>query len=88
MHYKRKQEKRTIIRIELQSFRSDFKALTGDEPFRWQQRLFLRIAKGDFPLAVDIPTALSRGLIEAGALALEVEFIRWPVLRGVEPRPH
>src|SRR3569833_246122 len=52
--------KRTSTRIELQSFRSDFEALTGYVPFRWQKRLFLRLAKGDFPSAVDIPTGLGK----------------------------
>jgi len=44
----------------LQSFRSDFEELTGDKPFRWQERLYLRFVEGDLPSAVDIPTGLGK----------------------------
>lgn len=40
-------------------FNSAFAALTGNTPFKWQERLFNDyFGKGAIPAAVDIPTGL------------------------------
>jgi CRISPR-associated endonuclease/helicase Cas3 len=41
-------------------FRKCFKALTDNDPFDWQERLFERFVAGDFPAACDIPTGLGK----------------------------
>jgi CRISPR-associated endonuclease/helicase Cas3 len=41
-------------------FRICFKALTDNDPFDWQERLFQRFINGDFPDACDIPTGLGK----------------------------
>jgi CRISPR-associated endonuclease/helicase Cas3 len=42
------------------SFRSIFLALTDNEPFPWQEKLFLRLAAGDLPRHCDVPTGLGK----------------------------
>jgi CRISPR-associated endonuclease/helicase Cas3 len=42
------------------SFRSIFLALTDNEPFPWQGKLFLRLAAGDLPRHCDVPTGLGK----------------------------
>ncbi len=37
-------------------FERAFRALTGFEPFRWQQRLYERFLAGDIPDACNLPT--------------------------------
>jgi len=37
-----------------------FHALTGNRPFRWQERLFQRLMTGDIPKACDIRTWLGK----------------------------
>ena len=46
-------------------FSSAFKALTGHDPFPWQQRLFGVLRNGDLPPAVDIPTGLGKTAVMA-----------------------
>ncbi len=41
-------------------FADCFHALTGNRPFRWQERLFQRLMTGDIPEACDIPTGLGK----------------------------
>jgi CRISPR-associated endonuclease/helicase Cas3 len=41
-------------------FSECFKALTGNDPFDWQERLFKRFLADDFPAACDIPTGLGK----------------------------
>lgn len=42
------------------NFRGCFKALTGNDPFDWQEKLFQRFISGDFPDACDVPTGLGK----------------------------
>lgn len=41
-------------------FRKTFKALTGHEPFPWQQRLYEEFCSGKIPQVCDIPTGLGK----------------------------
>ncbi len=41
-------------------FRECFKALTSNNPFDWQERLFQKFLAGEFPDACDIPTGLGK----------------------------
>lgn len=41
-------------------FRAAFRALQGNEPFRWQQRLFEQISRHGLPSALDLPTGLGK----------------------------
>ena len=41
-------------------FKAAFKALTGNDPFPWQERLFERFLAGPFPAGCDIPTGLGK----------------------------
>jgi CRISPR-associated endonuclease/helicase Cas3 len=63
-------------------FPSAFSALTnGKSPFRWQQRLFADIVRGDIPDACDIPTGLGKTSVMAiwlAALDLGDRDIRLP----------
>ena len=44
---------------------TDFKALTGHRPFRWQSRLFDHLMDGQPPEAVDVPTGLGKTSVMA-----------------------
>lgn len=44
---------------------TDFKALTGHRPFRWQSRLFGHLMDGQPPEAVDVPTGLGKTSVMA-----------------------
>src|SRR5207237_4864610 len=46
-------------------FAAAFAALTGHQPFRWQQRLFDDFVRGEIPDACDIPTGLGKTSIIA-----------------------
>jgi hypothetical protein len=48
---------------ELNFFRRAFSALTDVAPFRWQQRLYQKMLKGDFPLVCDLPTGLGKTMV-------------------------
>jgi CRISPR-associated endonuclease/helicase Cas3 len=50
---------------ELALFREEFKALQGNYPFPWQERLFLRFCHGEFPTALDLPTGLGKTSVMA-----------------------
>lgn len=60
----------TTAELREQTFFSEgFTALTGDPPFGWQSRLFLKhLARGEVPAALDIPTGLGKTCWEAGIL--------------------
>jgi CRISPR-associated endonuclease/helicase Cas3 len=45
------------------SFETDFKAMTGNEPFPWQRELFARLVSGRFPGSCRIPTGLGKTAI-------------------------
>lgn len=42
------------------SFADDFKTLTGNSPFPWQEALYQRLVAGDIPKRCDIPTGLGK----------------------------
>jgi CRISPR-associated endonuclease/helicase Cas3 len=42
------------------TFIAEFRALTGFQPFHWQARLYERLARGDLPLTLDLPTRLGK----------------------------
>lgn len=44
----------------MESFTSRFAALTGHEPFPWQQALFGRLRAGEFPAVCRIPTGIGK----------------------------
>jgi CRISPR-associated endonuclease/helicase Cas3 len=44
----------------LSRFRKAFIALTGNNPFPWQEALYERFANGDFPSSCDLPTGLGK----------------------------
>jgi reverse gyrase len=44
----------------VESFTSRFAALTGHEPFPWQQALFGRLRAGEFPAVCRIPTGIGK----------------------------
>lgn len=46
-------------------FDSNFKALTGHDPFPWQRRLFGFLSAGELPSGVDIPTGLGKTAVMA-----------------------
>lgn len=47
------------------SFAKSFRALTGNEPFRWQERLFQEFVAGRLPSAIDLPTGLGKTSVMA-----------------------
>jgi CRISPR-associated endonuclease/helicase Cas3 len=49
----------------LARFREEFAALQSDNPFPWQERLFLKICVGDIPSALDLPTGLGKTSVMA-----------------------
>jgi CRISPR-associated endonuclease/helicase Cas3 len=49
----------------LPKFQADFAALQGNDPFPWQERLFLDFCHGDFPSALDLPTGLGKTSVMA-----------------------
>ncbi|MCH7686237.1 MAG: DEAD/DEAH box helicase family protein, partial [Planctomycetes bacterium] len=47
-------------------FKSRFKELTGNEPFRWQERLFHECcAPNKLPNVIDLPTGLGKTMVMA-----------------------
>ncbi|MGE3874546.1 MAG: type I-U CRISPR-associated helicase/endonuclease Cas3 [Parvibaculaceae bacterium] len=46
-------------------FRGDFRTLTGNSPFPWQERLFGLFCAGDLPSALDLPTGLGKTSVMA-----------------------
>ncbi|MGH6678867.1 MAG: DEAD/DEAH box helicase family protein, partial [Bradyrhizobium sp.] len=48
-----------------EDFEAQFTALTGFRPFSWQRRLFRRLADGDVPSALDLPTGLGKTSVMA-----------------------
>ncbi|MGH7072912.1 MAG: DEAD/DEAH box helicase family protein, partial [Stellaceae bacterium] len=51
--------------MDCDGFSAEFEAMLGVAPFRWQQRLFARIAEGELPKAVDMPTGLGKTSVMA-----------------------
>ncbi len=49
----------------MNDFRQYFKCLTGNDPFEWQEQLFLKFHHGEFPDACDIPTGLGKTSVMA-----------------------
>ena len=47
------------------TFNGQFRALTGFHPFDWQARLFQRLARGEIPSALDLPTGLGKTSVMA-----------------------
>ncbi|HXF52816.1 MAG TPA: hypothetical protein VNK52_01715 [Hyphomicrobiaceae bacterium] len=57
-------------------FTDSFRSLTGNSPFRWQERLFAKFESGAIPHACDIPTGLGKTsviVLWLLALAAQVE---------------
>jgi CRISPR-associated endonuclease/helicase Cas3 len=52
-----------------QSFRAIFQALTENDPFPWQEKLFLRLVAGELPRHCDVPTGLGKTSVIAVWLA-------------------
>jgi len=46
-------------------FESKFESLVGFPPFRWQERLYARLLRGEIPGAVDLPTGLGKTAVMA-----------------------
>ena len=46
--------------IESDFFSRAFHALTGNEHFFWQRRLYQRMLNGDLPVTCDLPTGLGK----------------------------
>lgn len=46
--------------IESDFFSLVFKALTGNEPLRWQERLYKQMQAGNLPVTCDLPTGLGK----------------------------
>ncbi|MBM3880656.1 MAG: hypothetical protein FJ387_13220 [Verrucomicrobia bacterium] len=56
------------------NFDESFEAVTGHSPFRWQRRLFKRLASGSVPRRCDLPTGLGKtSIIPIWALGLANE---------------
>lgn len=53
-----------------------FKALTGNEPFHWQRKLYERLLHGELPDVCDIPTGLGKTSIIAIWLMALAELLR------------
>src|SRR5258708_5879994 len=51
------------------SFRAIFRALTDNDPFPWQQKLFSRLVAGELPRHCDVPTGLGKTSVIAVWLA-------------------
>jgi hypothetical protein len=45
---------------ELVLFRDQFRAIQGNDPFPWQERLFREFCCGTLPPALDLPTGLGK----------------------------
>jgi CRISPR-associated endonuclease/helicase Cas3 len=50
---------------ELGQFRDTFKALTGNDPFPWQEDLYARFARDEIPSACNLPTGLGKTSVVA-----------------------
>lgn len=50
---------------DLKLFSESFHALTGNVPFRWQERLFREFVAGRLPSALDLPTGLGKTSVMA-----------------------
>ena len=42
------------------NFATTFKALTGNEPFPWQEALYVRFIAGDIPASCNLPTGMGK----------------------------
>jgi CRISPR-associated endonuclease/helicase Cas3 len=59
-----------VMDIQLgKSFCASFCALTGNEPFPWQEALYKRFIQGEIPSAADLPTGLGKTSVVAIWLA-------------------
>jgi len=59
---------------EMVLFRKEFRAIQGDDPFPWQQRLFKEFCCGTLQPALDLPTGLGKtSLMAIWYLALKAK---------------
>ena len=69
-----------------QSFRAIFRALTDNEPFPWQEKLFSLLMTGELPRHCDVPTGLGKTSVIAVWLAALGLSVLEPARRGRIPR--
>ncbi|MDR7502071.1 MAG: type I-U CRISPR-associated helicase/endonuclease Cas3 [Armatimonadota bacterium] len=68
------------------TFGSFFDALWGQDPFPWQQMLAERVAAGEWPLALDLPTASGKtACLDIAVYALATQAYR-PLAERTAPR--
>ena len=48
-----------------QTFENQFHTLTGHRPLSWQTRLYHRLAAGDLPEIIDLPTGMGKTMVMA-----------------------
>jgi len=68
------------------SFCEIFRALTDNDPFPWQEKLFLRLAAGDLPRHCDVPTGLGKTSVIAVWIAALGAALANPAQHGRVPR--
>jgi CRISPR-associated endonuclease/helicase Cas3 len=68
------------------SFHAIFRALTDNDPFPWQEKLFSRLAAGDLPRHCDVPTGLGKTSVIAVWLAALAASLLAPERCGRVPR--
>lgn len=54
-----------VLSAEGDAFAADFERLTGNPPYRWQQRLYELFVAHDLPTAIDLPTGLGKTSVMA-----------------------
>lgn len=69
-----------------EQFQIIFRALTDNDPFPWQEKLFSRIAAGDLPRHCDVPTGLGKTSVIAVWLAALAASLLAPERCGRVPR--
>jgi len=67
-------------------FQIIFRALTDNDPFPWQEKLFSRLAAGDLPRHCDVPTGLGKTSVIAVWLAALAASLLAPDRCGRVPR--
>jgi CRISPR-associated endonuclease/helicase Cas3 len=68
------------------SFSAVFRALTDNDPFPWQEKLFLRLAAGDLPRHCDVPTGLGKTSVIAVWIVALGAVLADPARHGRVPR--
>lgn len=72
--------------MSLSSFAEIFRALTDNDPFPWQEKLFARLAAGDLPRHCDVPTGLGKTSVIVVWLAALGASLLEPARYGRVPR--